>query len=139
MSRCSFHYRHQVERAFGYAQAVSAGGLLFVSGTLSVDASFEPLAVGDMRGQLLAVYATLGETLQAHGLGFASAVKETAFVTDMDAFLGANDVRLGVYEGLPLPAATVVEVRRLAFPDNLVEIELVAALGDREVVAQDPS
>lgn len=128
MSRRTFHFRPEGERAFGYAQAVSAGGLLFVSGTLSVDAAFQTLAPGDMRGQLEVVYAALGETLAAHGLDFAAVVKETVFVTDMDAFLDANDFRLGIYAGRDLPAVTAVEVRRLAFPANLVEIELVATL-----------
>lgn len=131
MSRRTFHFRPEGERAFGYAQAVSAGGLLFISGTLSVDAAFQALAPGDMRGQLEVVYAALAETLAAHELNFAHVIKETVFVTDMDAFLDSNDFRLGIYQGHELPAVTAVEVRRLAFPANLVEIELVAILGDR--------
>ena len=34
MSKRTFHFRREGEQAFGYAQAVSAGGLLFVSGTM---------------------------------------------------------------------------------------------------------
>jgi enamine deaminase RidA (YjgF/YER057c/UK114 family) len=128
VSKRTFHFRPEGERAFGYAQAVSAGGLLFISGTLSVDAAFQTLAPGDMRGQLEVVYAALSETLAAHDLNFAHVVKETVFVTDMDAFLDSNDFRLGVYAGRALPAVTAVEVRRLAFPSNLVEIELIATL-----------
>jgi 2-iminobutanoate/2-iminopropanoate deaminase len=128
VSRRTFHFWRESEQAFGYAQAVSAGGLLFVSGTLSVDASFQTIAAGDMRQQLEAVYSALRETLAAHDSGFYAVVKETVFVTDMEAFLAANDVRVAIYQGLALPAVTAVEVRRLAFPDNVVEIEIVATL-----------
>ena len=128
MSRRTFHFRPEGEQAFGYAQAVSAGGLLFVSGTLSVDAAFQTIGAGDMRQQLEVVYSALAETLRAHDLGFSAVVKETVFVTDMAAFLAANDVRVATYQGLSLPAVTAVEVRRLAFPGNVVEIEIVAAL-----------
>jgi len=126
VSKRTFHFRREGEHAFGYAQAVSAGGLLFVSGTLSVDAAFKTIGAGDMRQQLEIVYSALGETLRAHDLEFSAVVKETVFVTDMNAFLSANDIRVAVYQGLAFPAATVVEVRRLAFPDNVVEIEIVA-------------
>jgi len=126
VSKRTFHFRREGEQAFGYAQAVSAGGLLFVSGTLSVDAAFQTIGAGDMRQQLEVVYSALAETLRAHDLDFSAVVKETVFVTDMAAFLGANEVRVATYQGLALPAVTAVEVRRLAFPDNVVEIEIVA-------------
>ena len=49
------------------------------------------------------------------------------FVTDMDAMLAANGVRARTY-GTHTPACAVVEVRRLAFPPCLAEIEVVARL-----------
>ena len=97
MSRRTFHFRREGEQAFGYAQAVSAGGLLFVSGTLSVDAAFQTTGSGNMRQQLEVVYSGLAETLRAHDLDFSAVVKETVFVTDMTAFLEANHVRLASY------------------------------------------
>jgi enamine deaminase RidA (YjgF/YER057c/UK114 family) len=48
-------------------------------------------------------------------------------VTDIDAMLGANGVRAQTY-GTHTPACTVVEVRKLAFPACLAEIEVVATL-----------
>jgi 2-iminobutanoate/2-iminopropanoate deaminase len=49
------------------------------------------------------------------------------YVTDMDAFIAANGARLDAYGGW-LPAATAVEVKRLAFPECMVEIEVTAIL-----------
>jgi enamine deaminase RidA (YjgF/YER057c/UK114 family) len=128
MNRRTFHFRREGEQAFGYAQAVKSGQMLYVSGTLAVTETFQTVAPGDMRAQLGAVYDALRQTLEAFDARFAHVVKETIFVTDMDAFIGANDIRLAVYAGLDLPAVTAVEVRRLAFPGNVVEIELVAVL-----------
>lgn len=125
MNRRTFHFRRDGEQAFGYAQAVQSGQTLYVSGTLAVTEAFQTLAPDDMRAQLIAIYDVLRQTLEAFDAGFAHVVKETIFVTDMDAFIGANDIRLTVYAGLDLPAVTAVEVRRLAFLGNVAEIELV--------------
>ena len=126
-----YHLRSDGEKAFGYAQAVKAGGLVCVAGSLSVDDAFEPLHPGDMAAQIDAVYATIARSLAAFGAGMADVVKETIFVTDMDAFLAANGRRIAAYRGA-LPAATAVEVRRLAIADCLVEVEVVAAVGGQD-------
>ena len=122
-----FHLRPEGEKAFGYAQAVKAGNLIHVAGSLSVDDAFQPLHPGDMAGQIGIVYAAIGRTLAHFGLGLADVVKETVFVTDMAAFLASNDHRLHAYGGA-LPAATAVEVERLAFPECMVEVEVVATV-----------
>jgi 2-iminobutanoate/2-iminopropanoate deaminase len=121
----TFHLSEQAERGFAYAQATSADGLLHIAGTLSLDDAFAPVGEGDMSAQLTCAYGRIERTLAAHGVGFADVLKETLFVTDMDAMLAANAVRAGVY-GMHTPACTVVEVRRLAFPQCMVEIELTA-------------
>jgi 2-iminobutanoate/2-iminopropanoate deaminase len=110
----TFHLDEAAERGFAYAQAVRDGDRLYVAGTLSLDDAFAPLGAGDMTAQLEQIYARIGRTLAAHGAGFGDVLKETVFVTDMEAMLAAN--------------GTVVEVRRLAFADCLAEVELVARL-----------
>lgn len=122
-----FHLRPEGEKAFGYAQAVRHGDTLYVAGTLSVDDGFAPLHAGEMAGQIEAVYAAIRQTLAAHGGTLADVVRESVYVTDMDAFIAANGVRVAAYDGW-LPAATAVEVRRLAFPECMVEIEVTAIL-----------
>lgn len=122
-----FHLNEAGEKAFGFAQAVRTESMLHISGTMAVTEAFETIAPGDMAGQLEAVYAAIGQTLAAHGLGFTNVVKETVFVTDMDAFIAANGVRVAAYRHCAPPACTAVQIARLAFPDNLVEIEALAA------------
>lgn len=123
----AFHLRPEGEKAFGYAQAVRRGDTLYVAGTLSVDDGFAPLHAGDMAAQIETAYAAIDDTLAAHGGTLADVVRETVYVTDMDAFIAANGARLAAYDGW-LPAATAVEVRRLAFSECMVEIEVTAIL-----------
>lgn len=123
----SFHLRPGGEKAFGYAQAVRTGDTLHIAGTLSLDDGFAPIHVGDMAGQIGAAYEAIGRTLAAFGATLSNVARETIYVTDMDAFIAANGVRMEAYAGWH-PATTAVEVRRLAFPDCMVEIEVTAIL-----------
>lgn len=123
----SFHLRPGGEKAFGYAQAVRTGDTLHIAGTLSLDDGFAPIHVGDMAGQIGAAYEAIRQTLAAFGATLSNVARETIYVTDMDAFIAANGVRMEAYAGWH-PATTAVEVRRLAFPDCLVEIEVTAIL-----------
>lgn len=123
----SFHLRPGGEKAFGYAQAVRTGDTLHIAGTLSLDDAFAPIHAGDMAGQIGAAYDAIRQTLAAFGATLSNVARETIYVTDMDAFIAANGVRMEAYAGWH-PATTAVEVRRLAFPDCMVEIEVTALL-----------
>lgn len=128
MDRESFHLRPDGERAFGFAQAVRAGDTLYLAGSLSVGDDYRPLHLDDMGAQLREAYGAILRTLEHFGAGPGNVVRETIYVTDMDAFLAANAYRLEVYAGVALPAATAVQVARLAFPECIVEIEVTAVL-----------
>jgi enamine deaminase RidA (YjgF/YER057c/UK114 family) len=126
----TFHLAEQAERSFAYAQATCDGQYVWVAGTTSMDERFVPIALNDMRRQMQIVYERIGRTLAAHGSTFGDVLQERIYVTDMDAMLAANDVRVAVY-GTHTPAATAVQVSRLAFVECLVEIELVARYSGR--------
>ena len=128
MTRTSFHLREAAEKAFAYAQAVKFKDLLFVSGCMSVDEQFVVVAPNDMASQLRNVYADIRRTLKSNGTDLSKVLKETIFVTDMDSFLSSNSVRVETYAGHAPPACTTVEVRRLAFVGQVVEIEVIAAV-----------
>lgn len=114
-----------LERGFGYAQAVIYDGLIYISGTLSINSDMSVVGEGDMGVQLKTIYERIARSLSANGADITDILKETVFVTDMDAMLGANSVRLQVF-GEHMPACTVVEVNRLAFPGCMAEIEVIA-------------
>lgn len=118
----------KAEQDFTFSQAIKAGNMLFISGTVSWDANAEPMAAGDMEAQVRNVYEELKVTLEAHGATFANVVKETVYTCDMDAMVSANPVRAGYFNDCAPPASTWVQISRLVHPDLLVEIEMTAVL-----------
>ncbi|MES2318403.1 MAG: Rid family hydrolase [Pseudomonadota bacterium] len=78
-----------------------------------------------MPDAISSVYGDVKKTLAAHGLTFASVVNETAYATDLDAFIKHQALRKAVY-GDSFPAATWVQVTRLYSPSLVVEVELTA-------------
>lgn len=120
------HVHEAAERQMGFCQCVRTGDLVFLSGAVSWDENFQPLHKNDMAAQIDQIYANLTHALKHFDLDFDNVVKETGFTTDMDATLSALGARAKYYSSGLLPAATWVEVTRLAHPDLLLEIELIA-------------
>jgi enamine deaminase RidA (YjgF/YER057c/UK114 family) len=121
-----FMLRPEVEKAYGYAHAVKIGHEVKISGAVSMDEQGGPTAVGDMRQQMINVYGDLQKILDHYGLSFADVVVENVFTTDMAAFLSVSgEYRNALYEGR-FPTGSWLEVKGLALPEFLIEIELEA-------------
>jgi 2-iminobutanoate/2-iminopropanoate deaminase len=110
-----------------YTDAVKAGGLLFVSGIVPVDAEGRLVGEGDVVEQTRQVFRNMELVLRAAGCGFGDVVKVTAFLLDVNDRARINPVRQEVF-GAARPASTLVEVSALAVPGALLEIEAVAAI-----------
>ena len=112
-----------------YTHVVSVEGTrtIYVSGQLARDRDGRVVGKGDMRAQIRQVGENLKAALEAAGASLADLVKTTTFVTDIDEFFRHVDVRME-YFGAALPTSTTVEVRRLAHPDLLVEVEGIAVV-----------
>jgi 2-iminobutanoate/2-iminopropanoate deaminase len=112
-----------------YTHVVSVEGTrtIYVSGQLARDREGHVVGKGDMRAQIRQVGENLKAALEAAGASLADLVKTTTFVTDIDEFFKHVDVRME-YFGAALPTSTTVEVRRLAHPDLLVEVEGIAVV-----------
>jgi 2-iminobutanoate/2-iminopropanoate deaminase len=117
------------EESWGYAQAIRAGNWIFVSGTVSIDDQGTPRAVGDMAAQVRNAYADVAASLAAHGANMGNIVREALFTTDLPRFIAEGaPVRAQAYAGHSLPAsAPWIEVPRLAQPEFLFEVEVIAA------------
>ncbi len=136
MSLAPRHERRLEHRVAGlpeaishYTDAVSAGGLLFVSGLVSVDADGVLVGAGDVVAQARRVFEIMGAILADAGCSFTDVVRVTVYLTDVDDRTRINPVRQEIF-GDARPASTLIEVRRLAVPGAMVEIECVAALPD---------
>ena len=108
-----------------YADAVQAGGVLYVSGIVPVSEDGVVVGPGDVVAQARQVFALLGRVLDAADAGPGDVAKVTVFLVDVDDRPRINPVRQEFF-GASRPASTLVEVSRLAVPGALLEVEAVA-------------
>ena len=105
------------------AQAVKAGGFVFVSGQIPL-APDGSLVEGDIRVQTERVMENLKAVLEAAGSGLSRVVQTTCFLADMEDFPGFNEV-YARYFTPPYPARATVAVK--ALPRGVrVEVACVA-------------
>jgi enamine deaminase RidA (YjgF/YER057c/UK114 family) len=109
---------------YSHVVVVEARKTIFVSGQLARDAKGEIVGKGDMRAQIRQTGENIRAALAAAGATLNDVVKTNTYVTDIEEFFKHTDVRMEYFGALP--TSTTVEVRRLAHPDLLVEIEVVA-------------
>ena len=120
-----FLLRPEVEEAYGYSHAVRIGDTLKVSGAVSMDDAGNPTAIGDLEQQMKNAYADLAKVLEHYGYTFDDVVAENVFTTDMARLLEVSAYRRTIYTKR-FPTGTWVEVKGLALPEFLIEIELEA-------------
>ena len=109
-----------------YSQAISAGGLVFVSGQLPVRPDHAEIVGESIAEQTEQVFANLRAILEAAGTGLDRLVKTTVYLTDLGDFAGMNEVYARHVGDAP-PARATVEVA--ALPSGArVEIEAIAAV-----------
>jgi reactive intermediate/imine deaminase len=109
-----------------YAQAVRAGGWLFLSGQIPLDPVTGRLVEGDVAAQTARVLQNLSAVLIAAGGEAAHVVKTTIYLLDLAHFAVVNDV-YGRFFRPPYPARATVQVSALP-RGALVEIDAIALL-----------
>ena len=83
----------------------------------------------NMEPQMAQSYANIKTLLERYGATMTNIVEEVLYVTDMDAaFAVAGSVRAEAYGGKPEVASTIIVTPRLAFPNQLIEIKVIAQL-----------
>ena len=112
--------------AYTHVVTVSGTGkMVFVAGQLARDANGNCVGKGDMRAQIQQVGENIKACLEAAGATLADIVKTNTYVTDFEEFSKHGDMRMR-YFGPGTPTSTTVEIRRLAGPDFMIEIEAIA-------------
>jgi enamine deaminase RidA (YjgF/YER057c/UK114 family) len=127
------------EEQYGYAQAVKVGDTIYLSGQLSHDDDGNMVAPApldqagritdhrNMGPQMAQSYANIKRVLASFGASIDDVVEEVVYVTDMEAaFAVAGTVRKEAYGGPPVVASTILVTPLLAFPDQLIEIKVIA-------------
>lgn len=120
-----FLLRPDVEKAYGYSHAVKIGDDLLISGAVSMDDAGNPTAVGDLAQQMKNCYSDLDKVLKHYGYTFDDVVVENIFTTNMAEFINQAGYRNSIYTK-NFPTGTWLEVKGLALPEFMIEIELEA-------------
>lgn len=100
--------------------------LIFIAGQLARDVNGGNVGKGDMRAQIRQVGENIKIALEAAGATLDNIVKTNTYTTNIDEFFKHVDVRMEYLRAMP--TSTTVEVRRLAHPDLMVEIEVLAVV-----------
>jgi enamine deaminase RidA (YjgF/YER057c/UK114 family) len=114
---------------YSYAEIVPAGGMVFTAGACPLDEGGRIVALGDVEAQARAAIRNLLAALDASGCGAGDVVKTTVYVASSDR----DDLTRAWAEverafGSDGPPSTLLGVTVLGWPDQLFEIEAVAAL-----------
>lgn len=108
-----------------YCHVTRAGNLVWVSGTVGMDAGGH--IPDDVVAQFDLALRNLDGCLRAVGAGPQHVTKVTVFLTDIDDRARINPARQK-YFGQHRPASTLVEVSALVLPALKVEIEAQAVV-----------
>jgi reactive intermediate/imine deaminase len=113
----------------GYTHVVTAtaGRTIYISGQVPLDQEGNVVGPNDFRSQAVRVFDNLRAALAAAGADFTNVVKLNYYVLDMGNISTLREIR-GVYLKSEPPASTLVEVRRLAHEQFMLEIEAVAVV-----------
>jgi 2-iminobutanoate/2-iminopropanoate deaminase len=113
----------------GFSQAWrvdGAGSVIFVSGQGSI--SPEGQVVGDdFEAQTRQTLENLRTVLEAAGASLQDIVKLTVYLTDISNLRDFGGIKAEFIEG-PQPASTALEVKALALPEMMIEVEAIATV-----------
>lgn len=113
---------------FALSQAISVGDWLFVSGQAAIDTHGIIIGKDDFKQQAECAFENLEKVLKAGGSSLLDVVKVTLFLTDMRYFPEVIELRRRFFRP-PYPADSIVEVKALALPELMFEIEAIAVRG----------
>ncbi len=117
---------------FRIAQGYRVGDMIYLSGVAAIDKQGAIVGAGDFDAQAHQVFRNIDEVLRAGGSDLSKVVKVTIYMTDIRLFPKIIDLR-GQYFKAPYPADTIVEVKSLALPELMIEIDAMAMV-DGEIV-----
>jgi enamine deaminase RidA (YjgF/YER057c/UK114 family) len=117
------------EVPYAYAAITPPGGTVFTAGACPLDADGQVVATGDVEAQARHAIGNLLAVLEAVGCGPNDVLKTTVFVASTEsADLASAWREVEQVFGSDGPPSTLLGVTVLGWPDQLFEIEAVAAL-----------
>lgn len=117
------------EVGYAYAAVTSPASLVFTAGACPLDDDGAVVAPGDVAAQTARTMDNLVAALAASGCSLTDVAKSTVYVatSDRDDLVDAWHVVRAAFGDHDAPS-TLLGVSLLGYPDQLVEIEVVAVL-----------
>lgn len=115
------------EDVIGFSRAVRVGDTVYVSGTVAWGEDGVLAGEGDVYAQAKQTLRNIEKALAQAGASMADVVRTRIYLTDVNRWREAARAHAEAFRDVK-PAATMVEVSRLAEPAMLVEIEAVAVV-----------
>ena len=128
LKRENFSSGAPFEEKAGYSRAVRVGNMVFVGGTTTTSASGEVEAAGDAYGQTRIILQKVEDVLQRAGATMSNVVRVRFYVTDISRGREYLKAYSEWFKNIR-PVITMAEVKALARPEHLVEIEADAVIG----------
>jgi enamine deaminase RidA (YjgF/YER057c/UK114 family) len=116
---------------YAYAAIAQPGAVIYTAGACPLDETGATVGVGDVAAQARQAVANLVETLTQAGSTLAEVLKTTIYVasSDRDDLTAAWEVIRAAFAEHDAPS-TLLGVAALGYPEQLVEIEAIAVVGD---------
>ena len=128
LKRQNFASGAPFEEKAGYSRAVKVGNMVLVGGTTSTNSQGQVEGVGDAYLQTKIILHKIEDVLKQAGARMSDVVRVRFYVTD----IGRGQEYLKAYSEWfknIRPVITMAEIKALARPDHLVEIEAEAVVG----------
>jgi 2-iminobutanoate/2-iminopropanoate deaminase len=110
-----------------YSPAVKAGGFIFVSGQIPMDAATMEMSYGDIQHETRVTLTNIQRILEGAGSSLAQVVKVNVYLADERDFAKMNEVYIEFF-GKDRPARTTIGCK-FANPTMKVEIDCIAYSG----------
>ena len=119
--------------AYGVSESVRAGDFIYLGGIIATDMEGNVIAPYDGEQQVQIVYERIKKILAAHGANYRNVVSETIYLTDWARFGAGADIRKKFFDddGAAYPSAVGQEVVSLALPGLVLEVQMVAYVGEK--------
>lgn len=122
-----FLLRPDLEKMYGYTQAVKIGNIVKVGGVISIDDKGSPIGKNDYHQQMRNCYASLEKVLKHYGCNFDDVVLENIYTTSMAELQKNASYRHQIYKN-HFPTGSWIGVKELGMPEMMIEIEIEALI-----------
>lgn len=114
---------------YSQAWAMTGTKLIFLASQVPIDMNGNPVGVGDIAPQIRTVFENVKRVLDGAGAELRDVIKLNIYSTNTAEFRQKNREIRREYFPQDFPASTLVEIKSMAHPEFMVEIETIAAVG----------